>query len=158
MERFSSHSIQISRLALKLSNSGSLAVWERTVQVQPQGASKALPTRSRRESDPYASGAFWRHTQDQRSLFAQVFHTSPLRYLSYIAHYSIGSDGTQQISVYLVCQRLYFEIHHSVASLQLYPRFIFDQSCTSIFVPTRIRAPSLFIVSCRSFSITIIEL
>jgi hypothetical protein len=58
-----------------------LLLWDRTVQAQPQGACEALPPRSQQGSDRVASGAFWRHTQDQRSLLAQEFPTKPLQSL-----------------------------------------------------------------------------
>lgn len=72
-----------------------LPLWDRTVQAQPQGASKALPPRSQRESDRVASGAFWRHTQDQRSLLAQEFSTRPLQSLLYISFSSLGRGRAQ---------------------------------------------------------------
>ncbi len=70
-----------------------LPLWDRTVQAQPQGASKALPPRSQRESDHVASSAFWRHTQDQRSLLAQEYSTRPLQSLLYICFSSLGRGG-----------------------------------------------------------------
>jgi transposase-like protein len=72
-----------------------LPLRDRTVQAQPQGASKALPPRSQRESDRVASGAFWRRTQDQRSLLAQELSTRPLQSLLYIYFSSLGRGGAQ---------------------------------------------------------------
>ena len=40
-------------------------------------------------------GAFWRHTQDQRSLLAQVFSTKPLQSLLYVYLYAVGRGRTQ---------------------------------------------------------------